>query len=266
MNNKQKQSPNRIVISNRLLKQRLASLHSGTSWYQMKVTPKDDFMILDDEKDSSSCKTLIKRDMTKSEYFGISSLRGLQPDRMPFHLKYSTRITLNSGVATAAVHVFEANGMYDPDITGVGGQPRGFDQFMLLYDHFLVTQASIDVVFGPADAAAICGVTTYDKSATLTDITDYTEQGSTVYKSCPTTQGYECRLHHKVDIAKFLSKRNLRDEKDLHGNATNNPVEDVMFHVWAGSMSSTADATALNAYVTLHFYGEFNEPKDPGAS
>lgn len=193
-------------------------------------------------------------------------MRGLQPRRLPFHLKYATRFSINPGVGTAGIHVFEANGMYDPDITGVGGQPRGFDQFMLLYDHFLVTKASIDVIFGPSDVLTICGITTYDKSATLTDITDYSEQGSTVLKPNPSSQGYECRLSQTVDIAQFLSKVNLRDEKDLHGNSTNNPVEDVMFHVWAGAASSTADATALTCYAILHFYGEFNEPKDPGAS
>jgi hypothetical protein len=196
----------------------------------------------------------------------IYAMRGLQPLRLPFHLKYATRITLNPGVSTVGVHVFEANGMYDPDITGVGGQPRGFDQFMLLYDHFLVTHAAIDVMFGPSDVAGISGITLYDKSATLTDITDYAEQGNTVCKANPSTQGYECRLRHKVDIAKFLCKDKLRDEKDLHGNSTNNPVEDVMWHVWTGAQSSTADGTALNAFVILDFYGEFSEPKDPGAS
>jgi len=33
--------------------------------------------------------------------------------------------------------------MYDPDITGTGHQPAGFDQMMLSYEHYIVTRARI---------------------------------------------------------------------------------------------------------------------------
>ncbi len=68
--------------------------------------------------------------------FGSKSILG---NRLPIKFKYQTSGTLNPGVAgVAAIQVMTANGLYDPDITGVGHQPRGFDQIMALYNHYTV--------------------------------------------------------------------------------------------------------------------------------
>ena len=42
---------------------------------------------------------------------------------------------------------FVANGAFDPNLTGVGHQPRGFDQFMAGYETFTVTGSKISVNF-----------------------------------------------------------------------------------------------------------------------
>lgn len=75
-------------------------------------------------------------------------------------LKYSTDIQLNATAASIDVHVFSANGLYDPDVTSTGNQPRLFDQYMALYNHYTVVAAAISVeTLASQGGACVFGVT-----------------------------------------------------------------------------------------------------------
>lgn len=61
---------------------------------------------------------------------------------------YSTWIELNarttSGITTVSIKRFRANNVYDPDYSGVGGQPRGRDELSVHYNKYVVLQSRID--------------------------------------------------------------------------------------------------------------------------
>lgn len=59
-------------------------------------------------------------------------------------------VSLTSGTST--LRVFRGNGMYDPDRTGTGHQPYGFDQLSGLYKYFSVRASSIKVWYVTASA------------------------------------------------------------------------------------------------------------------
>ena len=88
-------------------------------------------------------------------------------------LRYVEYFTLNPAAAgLPATHVFSANGLYDPNITGVGHQPRGFDQLMALYDHYYVSRSKIIADFASISnnsvAPWVCGIV-LDDDATPRD-------------------------------------------------------------------------------------------------
>lgn len=68
------------------------------------------------------------------------------PDVARVKLTYRQRVTMG-GSAGVQIQKFRGNDLYDPDISGTGAQPYGFDQWMNLYERFRVLGSSIDVWF-----------------------------------------------------------------------------------------------------------------------
>lgn len=76
----------------------------------------------------------------------VNPTRSLLPNKYPVRLTYSQeqQFTLDMG-GIVTVRYFRSNGMYDPDKTGLGHQPRGFDNFMALYKNWVVVGSKITV-------------------------------------------------------------------------------------------------------------------------
>lgn len=64
------------------------------------------------------------------------------PDAMVVKLKYSTSYRITSALFEKT---FRGNGLYDPDQSGVGHQPLGFDQWMAFYTRYRVYASRIKV-------------------------------------------------------------------------------------------------------------------------
>lgn len=66
------------------------------------------------------------------------------PDQTYVKLRYHT--ILNEGAIAEATHIFSMNSLFDPDVTGIGSQPMGFDQWKNFYTHYQVLGSSIKVI------------------------------------------------------------------------------------------------------------------------
>jgi len=47
-------------------------------------------------------------------------------------------VGLNPAIGAAAGYVFNLNSLHDPNTSGVGHQPTGFDQLIAIYEQFVV--------------------------------------------------------------------------------------------------------------------------------
>lgn len=187
------------------------------------------------------------------------------PTKLTTKLRYTSLISLNPAAAgVPAVHVFSANGIYDPDITAAGHQPRGFDQIMPMYDHFRVTQSKCSVNFsnGNGTYACIGGISVRDDVTAETALQDYTEQANTSWVGLGVANGgnSERTLSKTAKVLKFLDV----DSKDseLKGSASSNPGEQVYYHIYAAPYLQSADASSVHCLVTIEYLVHFLEPKD----
>jgi hypothetical protein len=69
------------------------------------------------------------------------------PQQMRTKLRYSTRIEFIPTGTSVLSKTFLANGMYDPDVSLGGHQPRGFDEFMKTYQTFTVKGSRVSCTF-----------------------------------------------------------------------------------------------------------------------
>lgn len=172
-------------------------------------------------------------------------------------------ININPGLGgIAASHVFSANGLYDPDISGTGHQPIGFDEMMALYDHYTVIGAKIRVYFNNKDTTnpMFGTVVVRDGVTPSSDTREIVENGyvSLCHLATFGTGGDKGQVATSVDISKFLGRTNALADSQLKGNSGANPSEQVYFHV---SMFPTdqVDATTGVATVVIDYDVIFHE-------
>jgi hypothetical protein len=88
------------------------------------------------------------------------------PDTVTVRLRYGDTWNLSAGAATYATNAFNLGSCYDPDLTGAGGQPSGFDAWGALYARYKVHSTVMTVRFvntcaQPVLAVVVAGGGTY---------------------------------------------------------------------------------------------------------
>lgn len=173
-------------------------------------------------------------------------------------------ITLASSSAQPGTYILVGNGMYDPDSTGTGHQPRGFDQLMAFYDHYVVTSVTLKAQFfnTSGSVASIGFVSVRDSFTASANFTDYLESSltRTVQLGVEGTSSATKTIVYNLDVAKFLGRRDPLSDPELKGNTSSNPTETCFFHIGAQTPDLfTTSAVLLIA--TLTYTCVLIEPK-----
>lgn len=177
-----------------------------------------------------------------------------------------TNITLSS-----IDYQFRLNSLFDPDFTGGGHQPKGFDQLAALYQRYRVYRARWEVSWSIVSSGfypTFVGAVATNENTGFTDITDFAEtahsQWMLVGNSYPLKTG---KFRGVVDLAKLNGKTHAAYAADDTTQAliTANPTEILNLHV----MQQTLDnSTALAGYsvVQIWYDVEFSDPFALGQS
>lgn len=196
------------------------------------------------------------------------------PNRFATKLRYVDWATIDPGVAgIAGVHVIKANGLYDPDFTGTGHQPRGFDQFMTMYDHFTVVGAKITVDIstghGSSFSPLMFGIALKDTTTPFTDANDYMEGRNVVSRivGATSTSGNANTAHLTkfFSTRKFLGRSKPLSDPQLKGNISSDPTELASFHIFVAPLAST-DESLMTINYRIEYLTVFTEPKQPSQS
>lgn len=190
------------------------------------------------------------------------------PSGMPLqrraYLRYSTGISLTTTLGALATHTFRANGIYDPDQSGIGVQPMGRDEWAALFNHSCVVKCKITVknVFTDSSNPKSWGVyLSDDVSIPYTSWTGFSEakRGSVKF-----TGGYDRVINSGVatyDAKKFYNLKDIKDNVDRVGAATGaNPGEEAYFNIWFATLNAVTETQRF--VVTMDFVVDFSEPKD----
>lgn len=195
----------------------------------------------------------------------------IRPPIFPTHqlvrgqLYYNYQQTLTAAAGAPNTQIYGANFMFDPDVSGVGHQPMGFDQLMLVYEHFAVIHSSCSVTFSGSGSNGVfrAGVYLSPDAVALSNPNQIMENGlnnSTAIDGKDTGVARSKTITLDCDVTKYFGKQrwhDIMDDEKLTGSATADPIEGVYYNVvgWqinaAGTWSVTYDI--LLSYDVVYF-------------
>ncbi len=182
-------------------------------------------------------------------------------------MRYVEEFQLDPGLGTVASYIFRANGLYDPNYTGAGHQPYGFDQWMTYYNQFTVLGSKITALFRNYGAAAADGVMVglQLKDSAVVDQTnpnDIVEQGRSVWRLMQPAGGTrdQVTLRKGFSTKKFFQAPNSLDDI-YRGSASADPAEQAFFHVIAGGFNASDNPGPLRCQIIMDYIVKLNGPK-----
>ena len=181
-------------------------------------------------------------------------------------VRYQQEFSINPAVGVSGDYVFSANGLYDPNITGVGHQPYGFDQLMVLFDHYTVTASRLRLRLSSNNAIP------FWMTCLLSD-TNVSLAGNTseIILEIPSASseliGYNTSSVGKgdktvaFDASKFFYIKNFVGKTNYRGDAGSNPVEQAYFHCILSPNATGDDVANQVCWATIEYEVTFTEPR-----
>ncbi len=175
------------------------------------------------------------------------------PDSMYLRFKYNETVLKTTLFQD---HVFSLNGMFDPNVTGTGVQPLGFDQWAAFYTQYQVLSSSIKVVT-VNNSGAVPAATIVYPSHVVTAATNL---------QMATEQPYSRRTVQQVNTSNSVKTiKNYMSVRKIEGRSTDsvnftalfsaNPSAQRFWHVVTGSLN---ESSAANQFidVTIVYYAK----------
>ncbi len=193
-------------------------------------------------------------------------------NRKTVKLRYQDNFQLQVGVSSVPnTLVFRANSVFDPDQSGTGHQPRGFDQIMPLFQHFTVIGSKCSVWFSIPNAdevnqPIVCGIDLRAIPQIQTTLNNLIEDRNCRYM-VQSPNSSATLLENKFSAKGFFSVTNPLDRGNLRGNGTTNPIEQASYHIFAANTNpASLDIPPIDVLVVINYIVTFHEPLNPTMS
>lgn len=184
------------------------------------------------------------------------------PDRIRLKLTYAEAgFTMDSVAGNYVEYIFRGNSVFDPDFTGSGHQPLGYDQWSAFYNRYRVHGSSIRVDYQSQGSTEATGHVMYlvyptQVSTGSSSISQAMEQPYSKYKCGSNDTLQTCVITHRQTTAGFLGYQSVEDSDDLQAAVNTNPA-----HNWYWSVSqcpvNLSSNTDTNFSVRLIYDVEF---------
>jgi len=173
-----------------------------------------------------------------------------------------------------AYYTLRANSLYDPDHSGVGEQPMGFDQLAALYAHYVVLSSRCKfypVVFEASNSYTMLHAIHLNSSYTpvQSNALYFIEQPRDVvtYKWTQTVAlGNGSDVHPLIspvyNAKKFFGKKDPQDAaSDIGASVGANPTDGAFF-IYLAQASSGYNVTAYTVPYEIEYNALFFEPEE----
>lgn len=186
--------------------------------------------------------------------------RGLKPvaARYITKMKYSEAYTLNVG--NSYTQVMNLNSLYDPNSTGVGHQPYGFDQLATLYNRYRVIATSYVVNAYNGSNAIRYGVLPCNELPPINNLSELCENPRAQFR-VQVPGGSTSMIKGKCYMPALMGRTKAQYMADdrFQAQTSAGPAELALLYITGQTL---ADASAdIQLTITLEFTVEFFDPK-----
>ncbi len=177
-------------------------------------------------------------------------------------------ISLTGALGTPNDRIFTGNGLFDPDISVGGHQPRGFDQIMPLYAYYTVVGSKISATYSfQTDVfSAICAIVLRDNPTIFTQTNDIMEDRNSKY-AIMQTGGPTVLVQKGFSPKRFFAISKPLSSQNLRGSILTNPMEQAYYHVTVSNSDiNSLVSVPVNVNIVIDYVVVFHEPQSVGQS
>jgi hypothetical protein len=182
-------------------------------------------------------------------------------------LNYQSSIDTTASVGLVGPYNYGFNDCYDPDITGVGSQPLGFDQWSAIYARYMVIASKIEAMVTSRSVSNRFSACVVPSPSTGSNPTLYGPASEMRYaKICTTTGGGPSPvLRSDLSTSAVIGCPQFAVESDdgFSGTSSTSPAKRMVWTV-IGETSGSSDAVSL--MIRIKYKVRFWGPVLQGAS
>lgn len=185
------------------------------------------------------------------------------PAKITAKMRYSEEITLTSIIGLSAHHLFRANSIFDPNLTGIGHQPYGHDVYQQIYNHYEVTNATIVVSCHGSGTEGCFGVSLVDDAVISSDYNSVREQKGTRMAFLVPEKGICPQV-----VNYYNQNQNFPMEyrKATNSEFGSSPADGMNFDIWVCGSSLLSAGSDFRFNVAITYTVKMWELKDLGGS
>lgn len=179
-------------------------------------------------------------------------------------LIYSERGSLATGaLGVAAGYTYRPDSIFDPNFTGVGGQPVGYDQLSEIYERYCVYMCEYKVVFTNQNSSLddVVGVVVTDQQPTLLDHERFIQNGMCEWGIANRNgDGSRIQFTGSIDLAKVhgMTRKAYMDDNNHQPLVGDNPADAAFLTLWSAHIDATTATVGLVRYeIELRFHVKF---------
>lgn len=186
----------------------------------------------------------------------------LCPQSIVVRLSYSDQYAITSGVLFDKI--MAGNSCYDPDYSGTGHQPMGFDQWMAFYFQFRVLASSIKVTTINTSSTATVSLNcvllaSNDPTSAASDQAMEEQPEAKEATSGVSTGPSEDTVSAYMTTAQIKAVPDIRYSSEFSGSTGANPTNQWYWHITHGTV--TGAAITANVNFNMVYTVEFYSPK-----
>jgi uncharacterized membrane protein len=181
---------------------------------------------------------------------------------------YAEQFSLNSATLSSlfgSEKSFRLNDLFDPDFTGVGHQPFGFDQIKQFYKRFIVDRCAVEVTFSDpsTDGLYVCCMakTNTDTSTVVgSSISTQIEKQTAWVQPLNNTGSQRITFRHTYDLPTVAGLTKAQYEANITNYGATisaTPLIVPYFTMAIADPASPASASSVKVTIKLTYFTQF---------